>query len=41
MSEVANFEMEPEARALPVGYSLIDWEQQIITLKTASKLVEK
>jgi len=27
--------------ALPVGYSLVDWEQQIILLKTANKLVEK
>ena len=41
MDEVANFEMEPLERALPVGYSLVDWEQQIIMLKTANKLVEK
>ena len=38
MGEVANFEMEPE---VPVGYSLADWEQQLIMLKTANKLVEK
>jgi len=42
MGKVENFEMEPEVRrALPVGYSLVGWEQQIIMLKTASKLVEK
>ena len=46
MSEVENFEMEPEepqpeVRGLPVGYNLVDWEQQIIMLKTACKLVEK
>ena len=41
MGEVANFEMEPEARALLVGYSLVDWEPQIIMMKTANKLVEK
>jgi len=40
MGEVDNFEMEPEARGTPVGYSLIDWEEQIIMLKTANKLVE-
>ena len=45
MGEVVNFEMEPEVPrkcgALPVGHSLVDWEQQIIMLKTATKLVEK
>ena len=43
MGDVKNCETEPEARGcsqLQVGYSLVDWEQQIIMLKTTSKLVE-
>jgi len=43
MSEVGNFAMEPEVQcgALPVGYSFVAWEQQIIMLKTGSKFIKK